>query len=131
MTFWLQETYLASFVAGYAECAVWSSYHDQGESCPPPLDSLGYTTADFTRAAWRQIRADCKAFADANWDDLKAAGVAPSCAGHDFWLTRNGHGAGYWDGDYPEGVEDRLTAAAHAFGEIDIYVYRKRLHFAP
>ena len=20
--------------------------------------------------------------------------------GHDFWLTRNGHGAGFWDGDY-------------------------------
>lgn len=21
-------------------------------------------------------------------------------AGHDLWLTRNGHGAGFWDGDW-------------------------------
>lgn len=31
---------------------------------------------------------------------------------HDFWLTRNGHGAGFWDGDYGTGdncVGDRIT----------------------
>lgn len=35
--------------------------------------------------------------------------------GHDFWLTRNGHGAGFWDGDYVNGdaitkiVKDNFT----------------------
>ena len=38
-------------------------------------------------------------------------------AGHDFWLTRNGHGAGFWDGDYPESEETILTDAARTFGE--------------
>ncbi len=25
--------------------------------------------------------------------------------GHDLWLTRNGHGAGFWDRPYPNGKE--------------------------
>ena len=32
---------------------------------------------------------------------------------HDFWLTRTGHGAGFWDGDYVHG--DALTAIAGRF----------------
>lgn len=42
-------------------------------------------------------------------------------AGHDFWLTRNGHGAGFWDGDWSEGdntfIADLLTKVAESFGE--------------
>jgi len=39
-------------------------------------------------------------------------------AGHDFWLTRNGHGTGFWDrpeiyGDY----SDKFTEISHSFGE--------------
>lgn len=39
----------------------------------------------------------------------------------DFWLTRQGHGVGFWDGDYdhddhPSLGED-LTSLAHSFGE--------------
>jgi hypothetical protein len=40
--------------------------------------------------------------------------------GHDFWLTRNRHGAGFWDGDWERGAE--LTKAAHTFGGIDLFV---------
>jgi len=42
-------------------------------------------------------------------------------AGHDFWLTRRGHGAGFWDGDWPLNG-DALTAASKAFGEVDLYI---------
>lgn len=41
-------------------------------------------------------------------------------AGHDFWLTRNGHGAGFWDGDWPKPYDDQLTTAAKAFGEVSL-----------
>jgi hypothetical protein len=34
---------------------------------------------------------------------------------HDFFLTRNGHGAGFWDGDYKNG--EKLTEIAKSFGE--------------
>lgn len=43
-------------------------------------------------------------------------------AGHDFWLTRNGHGSGFWDrpelyGEYPA---SKLTSRAESFGEINL-----------
>ena len=42
-------------------------------------------------------------------------------AGHDFWLTRNGHGAGFWDRGLGE-VGDRLSNACKAFGSYDLYI---------
>lgn len=39
---------------------------------------------------------------------------------HNFWLTRNGHGAGFWDGDYENG--DALTEACADYGEIYLYI---------
>jgi hypothetical protein len=42
-------------------------------------------------------------------------------AGHDFWLTRNRHGAGFWDrGHGAEGAD--LTQHAKSFGDCDLYV---------
>jgi hypothetical protein len=43
-------------------------------------------------------------------------------AGHDFWLTRCGHGAGFWDGDWPEPQATILDEAAKRFGNVDLYV---------
>ena len=41
--------------------------------------------------------------------------------GYDLWFTRNRHGAGFWDGDWPEPQASVLTDAAHNVGEIEIY----------
>jgi hypothetical protein len=43
-------------------------------------------------------------------------------AGNDFWLTHNGHGAGFWDGDLPDEIGDALTKASEKYREIDLYV---------
>lgn len=43
-------------------------------------------------------------------------------AGHDFWLTRCGHGAGFWDGDWPEPAATALDEASKEFGNVDLYV---------
>lgn len=40
-------------------------------------------------------------------------------AAHDFILTRNHHGAGFWDGDWHEPWGDKLTALAHSFGQLE------------
>ena len=43
-------------------------------------------------------------------------------AGHDFWLSRNGHGSGFWDrgGDvYLPHVRDWCQNKAETFGQID------------
>ena len=59
------------------------------------------------------------AFIDANKDDPE--GIDAAQAGHDFWLTRNGHGAGFWDRGLGE-RGDRLTNAAHVYGACDLYL---------
>lgn len=41
---------------------------------------------------------------------------------HDFILTANRHGAGFWDGDWSAVVSEILTAAAHSAGEINVYI---------
>ena len=45
-------------------------------------------------------------------------------AGTDFWLNRNGHGAGYWDRAeiYGEAQATALDKAATAFNEADLYL---------
>jgi hypothetical protein len=42
-------------------------------------------------------------------------------AGHNFWLTREGHGSGFWDEDMDE-VGERLTELSEKFGEGGLYV---------
>jgi hypothetical protein len=42
-------------------------------------------------------------------------------AAHDFILTRNHHGAGFWDGDWQAPWGDRLTALAHTFPQLESY----------
>jgi hypothetical protein len=67
--------------------------------------------------------ADCFTFQSVNATILAEAydreGYDEGRAGHDFWLTRNGHGAGYWDRAELEADDlgDRLTEAAKLFGE--------------
>ena len=41
--------------------------------------------------------------------------------GHDLWLTRNGHGAGYWDRGLGA-LGERLSSAARSLGEVSSYV---------
>lgn len=42
-------------------------------------------------------------------------------AGHDFWLNRCGHGAGFWDRGLGE-LGDRLSDAAKVYGNVDLYI---------
>ena len=48
-------------------------------------------------------------------------------AAHDFILTRNGHGSGFWDGDWSEPMATKLTELCDKFGEIDIYLSDENL----
>lgn len=41
--------------------------------------------------------------------------------GHDFWLTRNRHGAGFWDRGLGE-LGEKLTTWAHSYGSSDVYL---------
>jgi hypothetical protein len=82
-------------------------------------------TVDIPRTTSRLIVAkqkmadDCRDFFNANGADLAVVGA--EAAGIDFWLTRNRHGAGFWDRGLGN-LGTRLTDAAQAFGECDLYV---------
>jgi hypothetical protein len=41
--------------------------------------------------------------------------------GHDFWLTRQGHGAGFWDGDWPEYGDWITDIIKRAFSELSAW----------
>jgi hypothetical protein len=119
---------LDKMVQAYAVCALWSSFHwdDMADSNPTPLDDA-YGVEDLSPQAMAEFERDCLEFARDNADDLTA--MDPGQAGHDLWLTRNGHGAGFWDRGLGN-LGRRLTDAAHAYGEIDLYVADDGLIYA-
>lgn len=106
----------------YLACALWSSTDEDGT----PLDS-NYTLDDIAPEAIQQAQSDCDQFVRQAGDWL--FGWTDDQIGHDFWLTRNRHGAGFWDRNMPTGEE--LTKLAHEFGEVYVYVGDdNRLYFA-
>lgn len=108
-----------AFLRGYLECALWSSTDNADESGGAPLDE-NYGIDDFAPEALEAAKADCEAFQEANADDLEATGADDDQNGHDFWLTRNRHGAGFWDRGYGE-VGERLSEAARVYGGVCLY----------
>lgn len=106
---------LDAFTRGYLEAALFSTNDESREDGGDPLDD-NYGIADFAPEAIEKAKRDCARFRQANAADLE--GFDESEAGADFWFTRNGHGVGYWDGDYPEPQGDRLSKAAKKFGEV-------------
>ncbi len=98
------------FTRAYIAAALWSSTDLDGT----PLDS-NYEPRDIAPATLAEMEEDCRDFQAAHASDLEN----PEQDGHDFWLTRNGHGAGFWDRGY--GARgDRLTDAAHVYGGVDL-----------
>jgi hypothetical protein len=114
-------TNLDSFTLAYAECALWSSTDDQGEA----LDRR-YSVSDIAPDTLARMVEDCQDFRsyvhdlDPALSDLLDS--EPALAGNDYWLTRNRHGAGYWDRAYWGAAGRQLTEAAHTFGSVDLYV---------
>lgn len=106
-----------AFLDGYLEAALWTSTDDNDE----PLDRT-YSVSDFHPETIEKARKDCDRFFDECREALEATGAADDYSGHDFWLTRNRHGAGFWDRGYPEALGGALTEASHRFGEIDLHV---------
>lgn len=108
---------LDDFVTSYLETALWSSTDDDGD----PLDD-NFGIEDLDDSVVRQAIEDCDAFRSSNADTLARLKHSDSQVAHDFWLTRNRHGAGFWDGDYPEPHATTLTDCSHAYGSVYLYV---------
>jgi|TARA_R110002020_G_scaffold320795_1_gene536666 hypothetical protein len=119
------ETQQKEFLRGYIACALWSSTGDDDR----PLDST-HDETDLAGETLQAMKDACTKFMADNGEDLELFGNVmgvgetkpdfSDSAGHDFWLTRNGHGAGFWDRGLGE-LGDRLSDAATAFGEAHLY----------
>lgn len=140
-------TKLDQFTTAYIECALWASTGEWCEECGDLRSTADeqcgcggrwfeeqlnqdHTMSDIDAASLESMIADCAGFQEANAELLSAwyseCGESMERAGHDFWLTRNRLGAGYWDRwneVTPQGkIGRQLTDAAHAYGTCDLYV---------
>jgi len=114
------QTTLDTFTRAYIACALWSSTDNADDSGGEPLDA-NYNESDIAPATLAEIISDCAAFQTDNADDLRTSRLSDEQAGHDFWLTRNGCGAGFWDRGLGK-VGKTLTDAAHVWGSVNLYV---------
>lgn len=82
-------------------------------------DSPGdnYTVDDIDQVTLWKMEKDCDRFQELAGEMIEGR---EERAGYDFWHTRNGHGAGFWDGDWPE-HGDALTELSEKFGEVSLY----------
>lgn len=105
-------------VDGYRQAAVFTATDEAGDS----LDGKGIP---FSEEAQRQMRDDVIDFIVGNADDcrefIEVTGMSWLQIGIDFWLTRNGHGAGFWDRG-AGAVGQRLTDASKPYGSSDLHV---------
>jgi hypothetical protein len=127
-------------LAGYITCALWLSNDESDDNGGDPLDR-NYSESDISAETMASMRDDIVAFLDVasailgraiaeneagTWSiGRRSEGSILEYAGHDFWLTRNGHGAGFWDGDWESDSEDfgkLLTEASKEFGEVYFYI---------
>lgn len=80
------------------------------------------TFAELAPAALAKIIADCERFQTQNAPHFAAmTGYDEEEAGRDFWFTRNGHGVGFWDFDWPDDIGEALTKASKLFRSLDLY----------
>jgi hypothetical protein len=109
---------LLTFAKAYAEVALWATTDHNDK----PLNKR-FNIDSFSESVWLVMLSQCADFlsrpevqqlAD-NWgtEDYRQAG-------HDFFLTRNRHGAGFQDGHWGDSGKP-LAQLSHQFGESQPY----------
>lgn len=121
------EDYLNRFVDSFVECIVWTDEdmikEDMEERGEDP-DDLDTSLENFDSASMEELKRQCRDFVIDNWDDLQEYannGRTGDFAGHDFCLSRNGHGTGFWDRGAGD-LGDSLHRAAKVYGDGSLYL---------
>ena len=117
---------LDEFTEAYIDCALWSTNDESTPEGGVPFDD-NYGYGDIDDDTLRAMIVDCEKFQRENCCDIAYENCfyrtdcsVESHAGHNFWLTRNGHGAGFWDDDWEEAAGERMTKSSKAFGEFNL-----------
>lgn len=109
---------LDEFTRAYIACALWSTNDESDESGGVPIDN-NYGPEHLHPETLARMVTDCAEFQANHESDIVGC---EEHAGHDFWLTRNNHGAGFWDGDWEEDAGERLDKACEGYGTCDLYI---------
>jgi hypothetical protein len=120
---------LDEFTRAYCETALWSTNDESTPEGGEPLDK-NYDLGDIAPDTLTKMKEDCAKFQQEHghlFTTENCLRYGPDYgpdgrAGHDFWLTRHHHGAGFWDGDWEADVGELLTNAAQAYKEVNLYV---------
>lgn len=110
---------LHKFLNAYIAAALWSST-DDGK----PLDE-DHDRDSIAGETLHQMHRDCRYFMIMNEDDIVSSdlqhGRDLSDCGHDYWLTRAGHGTGFWDRGMSD-IGTRLATFSCGMGEMSLYI---------
>ena len=107
-----KEEKLRTFVDGYIKCIYWAEDIDD-------LTNMEHSTMFCVFIECQRFIKVCGTFQNNPIPEDKY-----EQAGHDFWLTRNGHGTGFWDKQeiYGEKNSEILTEISKQFGEMYMYI---------
>ena len=115
-----EDVIIDNLLRSYVGTALWAS-NDNGDSMDDKFDITNF--APQTLDKMRQEIAAFLTQAEPLLAQAEQRGYNLDSAMHDFWLTRNGHGAGFWDRRKLEGgLGDQLSEIATKFGEASLYV---------
>lgn len=118
------------FITGFIDALLWASVIE--------IEGEAYNADELNEESKEVIKRQCLKFIEENSQLLAeyVTYIVPNewnaweRAGHDFALTRNGHGVGYWDRDYKDSTLNKdvdyigkeLTEACRQWGEMNVYI---------
>lgn len=115
------------FARSYIAAACYDVEYKHGDPRADSDKATGINPDDIEPATLRAMVADCAKFERENRDLLDRAmelsGNDDGQAGYDFYMTRVGHGVGFWETpDWPEAEGEELTKAAKKYGEFNLMI---------
>lgn len=113
---------IEKFLKQYVETALWASNDESDENTGGEPMDRNYDYDDVDEKALQQMRVDIKKFLELAEPYIQDADITD--VAHDFWLTRGGHGTGFWDKEDKYGEENAkaLTAISKKFPEASLYL---------
>ena len=120
------------FIESFITAALWSSTYEHIDCedcregrCNPNCDDGEHDLSDKAKRLLTTYGEKLYSAMDSILEDYdpEAFDCLDSQAGHDSWLTSQGHGAGFWDGDWQEPQATKLEKICKAIVPEGIHFY--------
>lgn len=107
-------------IDSFIETGLWStSDYNDGESDNPEMLDRNYCLAEVSDAFKKEASVFIDKFMELTEGLFTDTEIERDHLAHDLWLTVEGHGAGFWDGDYEEG--DKITEIVKGLQSYESY----------